>query len=164
MGIVARIDKLRVDADPIPRALDTSFEKMSDAELLSHLPKVKRHFGLVLHYARAADDFQIGDFCKVSQNFVLDTIGEKSVVRVAAQIFKWQHGDALLRNGARCRYRGRPLRWCGNAGARQVASQPNQPTRPECSDEENDSCNRNPAFAAARWLFAGFWCYRLAPS
>ena len=74
---------------------------MRDAELLADLAQIARRAALVLHDARAADHFEIGDLREVGQNLVLHAIGEKGVLFVAAQIFKGKHGDAFLGHSGR---------------------------------------------------------------
>ena len=70
---------------------------MRHPELLADLTQIARHSALVLHHGCAPDHFQIGDPGQVRQNFVLHAIGEKGVVRVAAQVFKRKNRDAFLR-------------------------------------------------------------------
>ena len=48
------------------------------------------------HHRRTTDHSEFFDLCKTRQNIVLDTIGEKSVVFLGAEILEWQHRDAFL--------------------------------------------------------------------
>ena len=98
LSVGACIEQLRVDAHAIARTLDTSFHDMRDPELLADLAQIARHVALVLHHRRAADYFQIGDRGQVGQNFVLDAVGEISVLFLVAQVSKWKNGDTLPGN------------------------------------------------------------------
>src|SRR5207253_6445522 len=40
---------------------------------------------------------EVGDPGQGGKNFILHTIGEKEVIRIPAQILKWQHRNAFLR-------------------------------------------------------------------
>ena len=97
MRVLARIDQLRADPHFVGRALHAAFDDMRDAELLADLAQIARRAGLVLHHARAADHFQIGDLREVGQNLVLHPIGEKDVLFVAAQVFEGKHSDDFSR-------------------------------------------------------------------
>ena len=48
----------------------------------------------ILHRTGATDHFEIGDFRQFGQDVVLNAIGEKCVLFVVAEIFKWQHCNA----------------------------------------------------------------------
>src|SRR5262245_60934469 len=95
MRISARIDQLRVYSHTIANALNTPFHNMCHAKFISDLAQVTFRSGLVLHYRSAADDFQVRDPCQVGQDFILYAVGKKSVLGIAASVFKRQHGDAL---------------------------------------------------------------------
>ena len=69
---------------------------MRHPKLLADLAQIARHSALVLQYGCAPDHLQICDPGQVRQNFVLHAIGEKGVIRVAAQIFKRKHCDAFF--------------------------------------------------------------------
>ena len=88
MPVIARIEQLRVDAHFVASALHAAFHHMRDAQFLTNLAQVTRQSALVLHYRSAADDFEVGDLCQMRKNFILHTIGEVSVLFVAAQVFK----------------------------------------------------------------------------
>src|SRR5438132_9109297 len=98
MRIVTGINQLGVHTNAIGRALDTTFEQMNDAELLSDLAQVPRGSTLVLHDTRTADHLQVGDLRQVSEYFVLHTIGEIGVLLLVAEIFERQYGDAFFGN------------------------------------------------------------------
>ena len=96
MRVGAGIDQLRVHPHFVGRALHTAFDNMRHAELLTDLAQIARRAALVLHHRGAADHLQVRDLRQVGQDFVLHAIGEEGVLRVAAQVFKWQHCDRLL--------------------------------------------------------------------
>jgi hypothetical protein len=92
---------------------------MRDTELLADLAHVALGPASVLHYAGAADHFQIGHSRQISQDLALHSIGEIGVLFLFAPVLKRKKRDALLGdrnwNVARCssgngRY-NRP-RWC----------------------------------------------------
>ena len=93
--IAAGVDELRVDPHLAARALHTALEYMRYAKLFPDLAQVTRDSGLVLHYAGAADHFQICDFGEVGQDFILHAIREKRVRFFLAQIFKGKNCDAF---------------------------------------------------------------------
>src|SRR6266702_2756344 len=90
---------------PSVNQLYAYFQYMRHAELLRDLAQVALHNILVLHHACATDYLEVGDFSEVRKDFILDTIGEKSVLLICAQIFEWEYGDRFFRNCRRLRYR-----------------------------------------------------------
>ena len=64
---------------------------MRNAKFIRNLAQVSFRAALVLHYRCPADDLQVRDLCQVVKDFVLHTVSEKRVVRIAAQILKWKH-------------------------------------------------------------------------
>ena len=50
----------------------------------------------VLHHTRAADHFQVSDFRKIGQNFVLHAVGKEGVLLFVAQIIERQNRNAFL--------------------------------------------------------------------
>ena len=71
---------------------------MGHAELLADLAQIARRAAFVLHHARAADHFQIGNLGQMGQDLVLDALGEEGVLFFAAQIFERQHRDRFCVN------------------------------------------------------------------
>ena len=69
---------------------------MRDAELLGDLAQIARRIAFVLHDARAADHFQVGDSDQIRQDLVLDALGKEGVRFLFAQIFKRKDGNAFL--------------------------------------------------------------------
>ena len=96
MPVTPRINQLRSDANTVAGRLYASFYNVRYAELVCDFPQVSLHACLVLHDGRAADHFQIGDLRQIGENFVLDGIGEKGVVRICAQTLKRQYCDTLF--------------------------------------------------------------------
>ena len=74
---------------------------MRHAQLLSDLAQVARGRLAILHHARAADHFQVGDPGEVGENFILHAIGKISVVLVRTQVLKGQDRDRFLWDGDR---------------------------------------------------------------
>src|SRR6202162_4934724 len=99
MRVGAGIDQLRVHAHFAGGTLDTAFEQVRDAELLSNLAQIACNTAFVLHYRRAADDLQVCDLGQVGQDFILHAVGEKCILFMVAQVFERKHSNAFLRNG-----------------------------------------------------------------
>ena len=98
MLICARVDELRVDPHFIRGALHAAFKHMGDAKLLADFAHVALGSASVLHYAGAADHFQIGHFRQISQDLALHSIGEIGAPFFLAEIIEGENGDALLRD------------------------------------------------------------------
>ena len=77
-------DCIRTLACPSPAAhrLNVSLNDMRHTKLVGDLAQIPLHASLVLHHGSPADDFQIGDVRQISENFVLDGIGEECVVGI----------------------------------------------------------------------------------
>src|SRR5205085_8839346 len=104
MGVVPRINQLRIYAHTIVCSLHATLEQMYHAELSSNFAEIAPHLALVLHHAGTADDLEVGDLSQIRQDFVLHSVGEKGVVWIAAQIVERQDSDAFLRNSRRGRH------------------------------------------------------------
>ena len=61
-------------------------------ERLSNLLRVP--LAAVIHHARSADYFQVGDSCEAAQDFAVHAISECSIRFVAIETFKRQHCDS----------------------------------------------------------------------
>src|SRR6266700_821166 len=85
MRVCPSVNQLCAYAHTVPGSLHASFQYM-------------RH-------ACATDYLEVGDFSEVRKDFILDTIGETSVLLICAQIFEWEYGDRFFRNCRRLRYR-----------------------------------------------------------
>ena len=98
MCVVPSIDQLGVDPHFVPGALHAALNNVRYPKLLSDLAQIARDFCLILHYAGAADHFQVRDLGQARQDFILHAVGEKSVGFLLAQIFKGKNRDAFFRN------------------------------------------------------------------
>src|SRR5439155_26338992 len=61
MRVGASVDQLCVNAEPVPRPLDGTFNDIGNPELFTDLAQVPLHTGLVLPRARVTNDLQIED-------------------------------------------------------------------------------------------------------
>src|SRR5215211_3550342 len=71
---------------------------MGHAKLLADLAHIAHNAAFVLHHAGAADHFQVRDFRKGHEDFILYTVSEKGVIRIATPVLKWKHRNALFWN------------------------------------------------------------------
>src|SRR5438067_4973030 len=71
---------------------------MPDAKFLTDLAHVALGVASILHYARAADYFEIGHFRQISQDLALHSIGEVGVLFLFAPVLKRKHGNTFLGN------------------------------------------------------------------
>ena len=94
--IAARVDQLGVDMHMPTGALNASFYYVTHAKLVRDVAQITRRSAFVLHDRSAANDFQIGDFREVVQDFVLHAIGKIGVCLVIAEILKGQNRNALF--------------------------------------------------------------------
>jgi hypothetical protein len=78
--------------------LDRAFKNVSDTECFADFAEVALDNVFVLHYRRAADDFEVGHLSEIGQDFVLNAIGEVGILFVVAKIFERKDSDALVRN------------------------------------------------------------------
>jgi hypothetical protein len=67
---------------------------MRHTQLFTDLAQVPRDPSFVFCRRSPTDHFQVGDFGQRRENLVLDANCEKRVIRIPAQVFKWQDGDA----------------------------------------------------------------------
>ena len=79
--------------DAIVGALDAALKKVRYSQFLPNPYQVTVHPALVMHHARAADDFQSADLGQIRQDFVLNSIRKIRVLLIVAQVFKGQHRD-----------------------------------------------------------------------
>src|SRR5438128_7640033 len=102
MGVVTCINELRVHAYLATLPLNTTLQKIGNTQGLTDGARIARDPRLVLHHRCPADYLEISDSGQVRQDLVLYAISKKRVLRICAQVFKWKHGDAFLRNGPEC--------------------------------------------------------------
>ena len=98
MRVGPRVDQLRIHPHFVGRALHAAFDDMCHAELLADLAQIARRAALVLHDARAADHFQVGNPGQMGHDLVLDALGEEGVRFFFAQIFERKDRDRLCVN------------------------------------------------------------------
>ena len=97
MRIGTCIDQLHVHPNFVASLLHATFEHSGDAKLASYGLQVF-WFAFVFRYGRARDNLEVTDASELRQDFVLNTVGEVRVCFFFAQIFKRQHGNALVGN------------------------------------------------------------------
>src|SRR6266496_3420368 len=127
MHVGARIDKLRIDSEPVADSLHVPFQEMGNAQLLPDLTRVARISALIKVCRSATDNLQLGDSRKVRNDFILNARGEVGVLLIVAEILERQHGDALFGSWACCGI-SQPVEWerqsqsakqqCGQGGDR----------------------------------------------
>ena len=103
MRVIPRVDQLCVHPHFVRCPLYTALDHVRNAKLLSDFAQIALHASFVLHHRGAADDFQVRNFCEISQDFILHTVGEEGVLFFVAQVFERQNGDAFF--GKRARHR-----------------------------------------------------------
>ena len=91
------VDQLNRDSHAIGCGLHGSFQDVRDAKLLSNFANVTLKSGLILIDRRPTDDFKVGDFGQVGQNFILNAFGQMEIL-VLAQIFERKNGNTLRGN------------------------------------------------------------------
>jgi hypothetical protein len=98
LRVASRIDQVRDDAQSTVRALDGSFEKISNSELLTDFWSIAFEVAPVLLHAGVANHFQVGHFREIGQNLILHAVGEEGVILISAQVVERQDRDALFRD------------------------------------------------------------------
>ena len=71
---------------------------MGDTQRIADLPHIL--FTAILHDAGAADHFQVGDFCQLGQNVILDAVGKE---RVLFLIARFSNGSTAMPVVTGCR-------------------------------------------------------------
>ena len=100
MRIVAGVDELRIHSHPTAGTLNTSFYHIGDAEFVCDLTEVTLTNDLVLHHRSPADYFQVRDARQIRQNLILHAVRKKSILGIAASVFKGQNCDRFCRHGS----------------------------------------------------------------
>ena len=88
MCIGPSIDQLRINAEPVPRPLDGTFNDIRDPELFTDLAQVALHTALVLARAGVADHFQLRYLCQIGKDLVLHAVSEISIRFVIAEVLE----------------------------------------------------------------------------
>ena len=130
MRVGPRVDQLRIYPNLIGGTLHAAFDNMCDAELLADLAQIARRAAFVLHDARAADHFQVGNLCQMGQDLVLHALGEEGVCFFFAQIFKRKHRDAFFRGSGERTRRCLAQKRENRSGERCHHQQPDRHCRP----------------------------------
>src|SRR6266487_2525775 len=95
MRVDARVEQLDVYPHFGSSSLHAAFEHSGNAEFVGHCLQVfRRAFVFGCRFSR--DNLQVADACELSQDLILNTVGEVSIVWVTAQIVEWENRDALL--------------------------------------------------------------------
>ena len=92
MRIVVSLDQLHVDVHPIAGLLHTAFEHIGHAQLPRDLRQIFRSAavargGRARNHPKPADPRERGD------DFILNTLCEKRVLLIRAEVFERQHSD-----------------------------------------------------------------------
>jgi hypothetical protein len=101
---------LRCHPHFVGRALHAAFDNMRHTELLADFAEIARRAAFILHNARPADHFQVGNPDQMSQDLVLHALGEEGVRFLFAQIFEGKDRDAFFHGSSE-----RPSRYCSVA-------------------------------------------------
>src|SRR5213596_2273295 len=99
MRVRACVDQLRVETEMRAGSADAAFQNMRYPQIISDLTEIS--LATVIHDARPADDFEIGDPRELREDIVLHAIDKRRIAFVVAQIFKRENGksDAFFVDG-----------------------------------------------------------------
>src|SRR5262245_26508104 len=86
------IDELHHATNRTAAAANASFQDATHAELSAHLPHVDR-FALILEGGVAGDDKELRKPRQLRNDIFGDAVAEVALLRIAAKISEWQHGD-----------------------------------------------------------------------
>src|SRR2546425_11349715 len=94
MRVDARVEQLDVYPHFISSLLHAAFEHIGHAEFTGHCLQVFwRAFVFCCRFSR--DNLQVADASELRQNFILNAVGEVSIVWVTTQIVEWENRDAF---------------------------------------------------------------------
>src|SRR5262249_18608451 len=130
------VHQVNIDPHLISRFLDATLKDVRYPKLPCDFSKISR-FALISLCRSARNHFQIPDLSEAREDFFLDTIGEISVIRIAAQILKGQDRDAFPD------IRG----WCTDSPrlhARHLAGILLSPKREQSSGQHNHDSRTRP--------------------
>ena len=74
MRVGARVDQLRIQMEPGAGPADAALQHMRHSQIVTNLSQIP--FTAIFHHAGATDHLQIGNFCQLRQNIVLQAIDE----------------------------------------------------------------------------------------
>src|SRR6202162_2537960 len=122
--------------------------------MLADFTQIARRRVAILHHTGATNHFQISHLGQSGQDFVLHAVSKECVLLVVAQIFKWQHRDALFRNDGRSRGRtgGGP-----RARFLQNRRRKNERHDYDSEDEKRYYQDRNPRTLPTFWQRSAFF-------
>src|ERR1700693_6480305 len=122
--------------------------------MLADFTQIARRRVAILHHTGATNHFQISHLGQSGQDFVLHAVSKECVLLVVAQIFKWQHRDALFRNDGRSRGRtgGGP-----RARFLQNRRRKNERHDYDSEDEKRYYQDRNPRTLPTVWERSDFF-------
>src|SRR6516164_1189862 len=115
MGIGFGVDQLRVAADAIAGAPDSSLQHIAYIQLAADLPDLNRLVA-VGERGRTRDHDHAGDSRQIGGQILSDAVCEVLLLRVVAQVGKGEHHDR------ESRYFGRVPDGCGESAARPRAT------------------------------------------
>src|SRR5215813_1436921 len=107
--IAACVDQLRVYMEPGSCLAHAALQHVRHTKRVPDL--LCAWLAAILHDARATDDFEIGNFRKLGQEVVLDTISKGGILSVVAKIFERQDSDAFVEWQADRRHFTMPVEW-----------------------------------------------------
>src|SRR5438128_11153541 len=94
MRVGVRFEQLNVYAHSVSSSLHTAFQHGGHAKFAGHCLQVFwRAFVFCCRFSR--DNLQIADASELRQNFILNAVGEVSIVWVTTQIVEWENRDAF---------------------------------------------------------------------
>src|SRR5438046_4856885 len=95
MRVDARVEQLHIYSHFVSSLLHAAFEHTGHAELASYCLQVfRRAFVFGCRFSR--DNLQVADASEFRQDFILNAVGEVSIVWVTAQIVEWENRDAFV--------------------------------------------------------------------
>ena len=102
VAVVACVDQLDVDEHAVALAPHAPFQDILHSQFPGDVAQVTNGArAAVLRDRSAANDLQIADLRQTGQNIVLDSIGEKSVLLVRAQVLQGKNSDRFFRQRRR---------------------------------------------------------------
>src|SRR5262245_51227473 len=96
MAVFGRIDQLRRDPHAPTGLTHTALYDMPNLQPLGHLTSVDR-LALEGEYGGARHDVERGNLGQVGDDILGNAVAEVLLLRVAAHVGEWQHGDRELR-------------------------------------------------------------------
>ena len=92
MRVVFGLDQLHIDVHAIAGLLHAAFEHIADVQLARDLRQIFRGTA-VARGGSPRNDAQPADPRERGDDFILNTLREKGVFLVRAEVLEWQHSD-----------------------------------------------------------------------